>query len=89
MIAVIRAEYFVIQLAIQKFEDQCMVILLVILYGHVSWFLTPGEERRLRVFENRVLRRIFEPKWNEVTGEWRRLRTEKFMICTIHQILLR
>jgi hypothetical protein len=45
------------------------VILLVILYGPVSWFLTLGEERRLRVFENRVLKRIFGPKWDEVTGE--------------------
>jgi hypothetical protein len=61
------------------------VILLVILYGHVCWFLTPGEEGRLRVFENRVLRRIFGPKWDEVTaGEWRRLHTEDFMICTTY-----
>ena len=35
------------------------------------------EERRLRVFEIRVLRRIFEPKWDEVTGEWRKLRNEE------------
>jgi hypothetical protein len=35
------------------------------------------EENRLRVFENRVLRRIFVPKWDEVTGEWRRLHNEK------------
>jgi hypothetical protein len=38
------------------------------------------------VFENRVLRRIFEPKRKEITGEWRRLFNESFMICT-HQIL--
>jgi len=36
------------------------------------------EERRLRVFENRVLRRIFGPKWNEVTREWRKLNKEEF-----------
>jgi len=36
-----------------------------------------GEERRQRVFENRVLRRIFVSKWNEVTEEWRKLHTEK------------
>jgi hypothetical protein len=35
------------------------------------------EERRLRVFENRMLRRIFEPKRDEVTGEWRRLHNEE------------
>ena len=69
-----------------KLEVCRRVILLVILYGHVSWFLTLGEERRLRVFENRVLRSIFGPKWDEVTGEWKRLHTEEFMICTTHQI---
>jgi hypothetical protein len=36
------------------------------------------EERRLRVFENRVLRRIFGPKRDEMTGEWRKLHNEKF-----------
>jgi len=36
-----------------------------------------GEERRLRVFENRVLRRIFGPKRKEVTGEWRKLHDEE------------
>jgi hypothetical protein len=35
------------------------------------------EERRLKVFENRVLRRIFEPRWDEVTGEWRKRHNEK------------
>jgi hypothetical protein len=35
------------------------------------------EERRLRVLENRVLRRIFGPKWDEVRGEWRKLHNEK------------
>jgi len=42
-----------------------------------SWSLTLREERRLRVFENRVLRRIFGPKWNEVTGKWRKLHNEE------------
>jgi len=42
---------------------------------HLS--LTLGEERRLRVFENRVLNRIFEPKGNEVVGEWRKLHNEE------------
>jgi hypothetical protein len=41
----------------------------VVLYGCETWSLTLREERRLRVFENRVLRRIFGPKRDEVTGE--------------------
>jgi hypothetical protein len=49
------------------------IILPVILYGCESWSLTLREEHRLRVFENRVLRRIFGPKRDEVTGEWRKL----------------
>jgi len=44
------------------------IILLVVLYGCETWSLTLREERRLRVFENRVLRRIFGPKRDEVTG---------------------
>ena len=47
----------------------------VVLYGCEAWSLTLKEENRLRVFENRVLRRIFGPKRDEVTGEWRKLRT--------------
>jgi hypothetical protein len=46
----------------------------VVLYGCETWSLTLREEHRLRVFENRVLRRgIFGPKRDEVTGEWRKL----------------
>jgi len=45
----------------------------IVLYGCETWSLTLREERRLRVFENRVLRRIFGPKRDEVTGEWRKL----------------
>jgi len=53
------------------------VILPVVLYGCETWSLTSREERRLRVFENRVLRRIFGPKRDEVTGEWRKLHNEE------------
>jgi hypothetical protein len=53
------------------------VILPVVLYGYETWSLTLREEQRLRVFENRVLRRLFVPKRDEVTGEWRRLRNEE------------
>jgi hypothetical protein len=49
------------------------IILPVVLYGCEGWSLTLRKECRLRVFENRVLRRIFGPKRDEVTGEWRRL----------------
>jgi hypothetical protein len=48
-------------------------ILPVVLYGCETWSLTLREERRLRVFENRVLRRIFGPKRDEGTGECRKL----------------
>jgi hypothetical protein len=44
------------------------------------WSLTLREEHRLRVFENRVLRRIFGPKRDEVTGEWRKLHSEELHI---------
>jgi hypothetical protein len=54
------------------------IILLVVLYGRETWSLTLREEHRLRVFENRVLRRIFGPKRDEVTGEWRILHNEEF-----------
>jgi len=47
------------------------------LYGCESWSLTLREEHRLKVFENRVLRRMFGPKWEEVAGGWRRLHNEE------------
>ena len=53
------------------------IILPVVLYGCETWSLTLREERKLRVFENMVLRRIFGPRRNEVTGEWRILRNEE------------
>ena len=49
----------------------------VVLYGCETWSLTLREDRRLRVFENRVLRRIFGLKRDEVTGEWRKLHNEE------------
>jgi hypothetical protein len=53
------------------------IILPVVLYGCETWSLTLREEHRLRVFENRVLRRIFVPKRDEVTGEWRKMHNEE------------
>ena len=49
----------------------------VVLYGCETWSLTLGEELRLRVFENGKLRRVFGPKRDEVTGEWRKLHNEE------------
>jgi hypothetical protein len=49
------------------------IILPVVLYGCETWSLTLREEHRLRVFENRMLRKISGPRRGEVTGEWRKL----------------
>jgi len=53
------------------------IILPFVLYGCETWSLTLREERKLRVFENMVLRRIFGPRREEVTGEWRSLHNEE------------
>jgi hypothetical protein len=53
------------------------IILPVVLYGCETWTLTLREGHRLRVFESRVLRRIFGPRRDEVTGEWRKLHNEE------------
>ena len=70
------AESFVFQFAIQKFKDYRTTILPVILYGCETWSLILREELKLRVSKNRVLR-IFEPKRDEVTGEWSELHNEE------------
>jgi hypothetical protein len=56
------------------------IILLVVLHGCETWSLTLKEEHRLSVIENRVLRKIFGPKRDEVTGEWRKLHNEELHI---------
>jgi hypothetical protein len=56
------------------------IILSVVLYGCETWSLTLREEHRLRVFENRVVRKIFGPKREEVTGLWRQLNSEKLRV---------
>jgi hypothetical protein len=53
----------------------------VVLYGCEIWSLALKEEHRLRVSENRVLRRIFGPKRNEVTGGWRKLHNEEILFA--------
>jgi hypothetical protein len=62
------------------------IILPVVLYGCETWSLTLREEHRLRVFENKVLRRIFGPKRDEVTGGWRNCIMRSFVICTLCQV---
>ena len=54
-----------------------LALLPVVLYECETWSLTVREDRRLRVFENRALRRIFVLKTDDVTGEWRRLHNEE------------
>jgi hypothetical protein len=56
------------------------IILPVVLYGCETWSLILKEEHRLRVFENRVLRRTFGPKRDEVMGEWRKLQNGELHI---------
>jgi hypothetical protein len=53
------------------------LILPAVLYGCETWSLTLREDRRLRVFENRVLSWIFGPRRDEVTGKWRKLHNEE------------
>jgi hypothetical protein len=59
-----------------------MIILPVVLYGCETWSLTLREEHRLRVFENRVLQRIFGSERYEVKGEWRKLHNEE--LCDLY-----
>jgi len=46
-----------------------------------------SNEHKLRVFKNRVLRKIFGPKVYQLTGKWRKLHNDRLLICTRHQIL--
>ena len=62
-----------------------MSIKFLLVYQILS--LTLRKEGRLRVFENRVLRKIFGPKKDEVTGQWRKLHNEKLNDITAHHIL--
>jgi len=73
------AKCFVIKLAVHSIQNEVTrtIILPVVLYGCETWPLTLMEERRLRMFENRVLRGIFRPKRDEVRGEWGRLHKDK------------
>jgi len=72
-----------------KIEIYRTIILRVVLYGCETRSLTLREEHRLRVFENRVLRRIFGPRRVVVTGEWRQLHNEELNDLYSHPILFR
>ena len=60
-----------------KIEIYRTIILSVVLYGCETWSLTLREERKLSMFKNMVLRRIFGPRRDEVTGDWRKLHNEE------------
>jgi len=79
------AESFVFQFAIKniKVKKDRTIIFPVVENGP----LILREERRLRVSENRMMRRMFGPKRDEVTGKWRRLHTQEFYVCSSLQIL--
>jgi len=83
-------ESFVFQFAIQKVKDQDIyrtIIVPVVLYGCETWSLTLRKERRLKVFENRALKRVFEPKRDEVTGNVENYIMKSLVICTPYRIL--
>jgi hypothetical protein len=69
------AEPFVLSLAVKhvKVRIYKTIILPVVLHGCATWSLIVREKHKLKVFENRVLRRIFEPKRDGVTSGWRKL----------------
>jgi hypothetical protein len=65
---------------IYKLKIYKTIFLPVVLYGCETWSLTLRKKHRLRMFEKRVLRRIFEPKRDGVTGEWRNLHNEELHV---------
>ena len=75
---------FVFQCSIKKYLKIKIyrTIILPVLYGCETWSLTLREERRLSVFKNRVLRRVFRSVRDEVTGEWRKIHNER--LCDLY-----
>jgi hypothetical protein len=83
------AQTFVLQFAVQKYEDQnSQNCNFVCCFAWVkTWSLKLREQHRLRVYEYRVLRKIFGPNKDEVTGELGRLQMRSLIICATNQIL--
>ena len=78
VVFVVQSTAAVVSRRVQAFSAVKLTIILpVVLYGCETWSLTLREERKLRLFENMVLRRIFGPRRDEVSGEWRRLHNEE------------
>jgi hypothetical protein len=83
MLATIQSRAFCLPICCQKnlkIRIYKTIILPVVLYGCETWSLTLREEHRLRVFDNKVLRRIFGLKRDEVTGGWRKLHNEELRV---------
>jgi hypothetical protein len=76
---IIRCRILCLPVSIQnyKIKEHTYIIFVCCLYACETWSLTLREEGGLRVFENRALRRIFRPKRDEITGEWRKLHEEE------------
>ena len=70
-----------------KVKTYKIIILPVVFYGCETLSLTFREEHRLRVFENKVLRKIFGAKKDEITGEWRKLRNAELLVHALYCIL--
>jgi hypothetical protein len=85
MLAIIQSKIFCFPVSYKKIEIKIYktVILTVVLYGCETLSLTLWDKHRLRIFENRVLRKIFGPK-REEDGSWRK----NFIACILHLILL-
>ena len=89
MLAIIRRSLLSSNLLprIIKMKIYRSILLPDVLYRCETWSLTLRKEHRLRVFENRVLRRIFGSRKNEVTGGWRKLKKMRnLVVCTPHRI---
>ena len=83
------AKSFVSQFGIQKLKIEIYrtIILPSVVYWCETWSLAFREEHRLMVFENMVLMRLFGPKRDEETGEWKKLLNEDLNVCTHHPLL--
>jgi hypothetical protein len=73
----------------EKIKIYRTIILPLVLCGCETWSLTLRAECRLRVFENRVLRRILRPKRDEVTGDWRRLQNKELYVLKFSSNIIR